>query len=136
MYQPKIREELIPRLYRMAKARRMPMTRVLSELVEAAVDKFEGVEGVSEPAADYQASRNAEPTQRRKGRKPFSKPELQGSRWRRALGIAKVLFADQGYHTRYLEEIEAFLNAHAHRIAEPSGEGKGGEGWGTADAIA
>jgi len=27
-------------------------------------------------------------------------------RWLRALGIAKILFEDQGYHTRYLEEIE------------------------------
>jgi hypothetical protein len=27
-------------------------------------------------------------------------------RWLRALGIAKTLFEDQGYHTRYLEEIE------------------------------
>ena len=27
-------------------------------------------------------------------------------RWLRALEIAKILFEDQGYHTRYLEEIE------------------------------
>jgi hypothetical protein len=28
------------------------------------------------------------------------------SRWLRALDIAKILFEDQGYHTRYLDEIE------------------------------
>jgi hypothetical protein len=30
-------------------------------------------------------------------------------RWQRALGIAKILFEDQGYHTAYLEEIEEAL---------------------------
>lgn len=30
-------------------------------------------------------------------------------RWLRALEIAKILFEDQGYHIRYLEEIEHFL---------------------------
>ena len=35
--------------------------------------------------------------------------ELRAARWLRALGIAKILFEDQGYHTRYLEEIEQFI---------------------------
>jgi len=30
-------------------------------------------------------------------------------RWLRALGIAKILFKDQGYHTLYLEGIEKFI---------------------------
>jgi hypothetical protein len=30
-------------------------------------------------------------------------------RWLRALGIAKILFEDQGYHSIYLEEIENFI---------------------------
>jgi|GEM_PF-1244336 len=30
-------------------------------------------------------------------------------RWLRALGIAKILFEDQGYHTLYLEEIKDFI---------------------------
>lgn len=34
---------------------------------------------------------------------------LQKKRWLRALEIAKILFEDHGYHTRYLEEMEAFL---------------------------
>ena len=55
MYQPKIREDLIPRLYRAAKACRQPMTRLVSELLEAALAELEGAgESVSEPLADYQ----------------------------------------------------------------------------------
>ena len=30
-------------------------------------------------------------------------------RWLRALGIAKILFEDQGYHSMYLEGIENFI---------------------------
>jgi hypothetical protein len=30
-------------------------------------------------------------------------------RWLRALGIAKILFEDQGYHCLYLENIENFI---------------------------
>jgi hypothetical protein len=33
----------------------------------------------------------------------------QLTRWLRALEIAKILFEDEGYHTAYLEEIEAFI---------------------------
>jgi hypothetical protein len=34
---------------------------------------------------------------------------LQIKRWLRALNLAKILFEDQWYHTRYLEEIELFI---------------------------
>jgi len=34
-------------------------------------------------------------------------------RWLRALGIAKILFEDQGYHTLYLEEIKDFIRREA-----------------------
>src|SRR5262245_20599329 len=37
MYTPKIRADLIPRLYRAAKARKIPMTRLVSEIVAAAL---------------------------------------------------------------------------------------------------
>ena len=37
MYTPKIREDLIPRLYHAAKARKIPMTRLVSEIVAAAL---------------------------------------------------------------------------------------------------
>ncbi len=32
-------------------------------------------------------------------------------RWLRALRIAEILFEDQGYHTRYLEEIENVIRS-------------------------
>ena len=61
MYQPKIREDLIPRLYRLARARGIPMTALVSELVEAALQRIEEdaiAEGVSElPAKDYKTPR-------------------------------------------------------------------------------
>jgi hypothetical protein len=41
MYTPKIREDLIPRLYRAAKARKIPMTRLVSEIVAVALAHFE-----------------------------------------------------------------------------------------------
>ena len=66
MYQPKIREDLIPRLYRMARARGIPMTRLVSELLEAALEQLErGGEGVSDPPVDYEAQRHST----RKGRR-------------------------------------------------------------------
>ena len=37
MYSPPIREELIPPLYRLAKARRVPMTRLVSDILAAAL---------------------------------------------------------------------------------------------------
>lgn len=43
------------------------------------------------------------------GRHRLSEVELQAGRWLRALGIAKILFEEEGYHTHYLEELEQFL---------------------------
>lgn len=37
---------------------------------------------------------------------------LQRKRWLKALGIARILFEEDGYHTAYLDEIEAFLRQH------------------------
>ena len=37
MYSPQIREALIPPLYRLAKARRIPMTRLVSDILAAAL---------------------------------------------------------------------------------------------------
>jgi len=34
---------------------------------------------------------------------------LKLRRWLKALAIAKILFEEEGYHTRFLEEIEAFV---------------------------
>ena len=41
MYQPKIREDLIPRLYCLARARGIPMTTLVSELLEGALERLE-----------------------------------------------------------------------------------------------
>jgi hypothetical protein len=41
MYTPKIREDLIPRLYRAAKARKVPMTKLVTTLVETALAQVE-----------------------------------------------------------------------------------------------
>ena len=35
--------------------------------------------------------------------------DLTIPRWLRALTLAKILFEDEGYHTRYLEEIEEYI---------------------------
>ena len=41
MYSPKVREDLVPRLYRAAKACRMPMTRLVAAFVEAGLARLE-----------------------------------------------------------------------------------------------
>src|SRR5262245_34978244 len=41
MYTPKIRADLIPRLYRAAKARKVPMTKLVTALVETALAQVE-----------------------------------------------------------------------------------------------
>jgi hypothetical protein len=41
MYSPQIREDLIPPLYRLAKARRVPMTRLVSAILAAALAKVQ-----------------------------------------------------------------------------------------------
>jgi hypothetical protein len=49
----------------------------------------------------------------------LSLEELQERRWMRALEIAKICFESEGYHTRYLDEIEHFIREHRN------GKGKG-----------
>ncbi len=41
MYSPKIDEELIPRLYRLRKLRRIPMTRLVNEILREAIAEME-----------------------------------------------------------------------------------------------
>ena len=48
----------------------------------------------------------------------LSPQELQKGRWLKALGIAKICFSSEGYHTRYLEEIEHFINEHGNGKGE------------------
>jgi hypothetical protein len=66
MYQPKIREDLIPRLYLLAKARKLPMTRLVAQLLEAALTQEEHEDiAVKEPPAGYRRG----PAPRTKGGK-------------------------------------------------------------------
>jgi hypothetical protein len=41
MYSPKIDEELIPRLYRLRKLKKMPMTRLVNGILENAISELE-----------------------------------------------------------------------------------------------
>ena len=50
MYSPKLRADLIPRLYRLARAGEVPMTRLVNQLLEESIAELEqGVETISEP---------------------------------------------------------------------------------------
>jgi hypothetical protein len=66
MYSPQIREDLIPPLYRLAKARRVPMTRLVSEILAAALAevRVEAVAVVEERVSEVQRTvyRVVEPT--------------------------------------------------------------------------
>jgi hypothetical protein len=42
MYSPKIKEELIPKIYRLAKARGIRMTSLVNEILRKALDEGEG----------------------------------------------------------------------------------------------
>ena len=41
MYSPKIDEELIPRIYRLGKLKKMPMTRLVNEILQKACSEME-----------------------------------------------------------------------------------------------
>ncbi len=41
MYSPKIDEELIPRIYRLGKLKKMPMTRLVNEILQRALSEME-----------------------------------------------------------------------------------------------
>jgi tRNA G18 (ribose-2'-O)-methylase SpoU len=88
VYSPKIAEDLVPKLYRLAKAHGIPMTRVVDGILRKALDGA----GHSGTVAKLDAAR-----------------AKKVKNWLKALAIAKVLFEEEGYHTRFLEQIEAFL---------------------------
>jgi hypothetical protein len=49
VYQPKIRDDLIPRLYRLAKSLNIPMTRLVNHILEHGIVRVEeGAEHVSD----------------------------------------------------------------------------------------
>jgi hypothetical protein len=45
MYSPRIDEELIPRLYRLRKLKKMPMTRLVNEILRSVLPALEEEEG-------------------------------------------------------------------------------------------
>ena len=45
MYSPKIKEELIPRIYRLGKLKKVPMTRLVNEILQRALLELEEKEG-------------------------------------------------------------------------------------------
>jgi hypothetical protein len=45
MYSPKIDEELIPRLYRLGKLKKVPMTRLVNEILQRGLLEMEEKEG-------------------------------------------------------------------------------------------
>ena len=61
MYSPKIREDLIPQLYRFAKRLEMPMTSLVNALLTHGIERVEqGIENVSEPpASEYPRKQRA-----------------------------------------------------------------------------
>ncbi len=44
MYSPKIDEELIPRIYRLGRLRKLPMTRLVNEILQRRLSEMEGEE--------------------------------------------------------------------------------------------
>ena len=63
MYSPKIDEELIPRLYRLRKLRKIPMTRLVNEILEKAVSEMErkdlvNITGIDRDYSDEKSSRD------------------------------------------------------------------------------
>lgn len=49
MYSPKIKEELIPILYQMAKAKKTRMTTLVNEIIRKGLNEMEGMDGRPEP---------------------------------------------------------------------------------------
>jgi len=125
MYQPEIADEHVQKLYRLAKMLNMPMTRLVNQLLEHGMARLEqGVENVSEPVSgayeEKRPQRNDHPQAGIKPKSPkarsrLTKDQRQRARWIRALAIAKILFEEEGYHTRYLEEIKQRI-VHAEAL--------------------
>lgn len=45
MYSPKISEELIPKLYRLAKSKGVKMTALVNEIIQKAINETESIDG-------------------------------------------------------------------------------------------
>ena len=62
MYSPKIDEELIPRLYRLRKLKKIPMTRLVNEILRSTLPELEEEQGKKEPACSNTDKTNARRT--------------------------------------------------------------------------
>ena len=68
MYSPKISQDLIPKLYRLAKAGNIPMTELVNQLITEGIARLEqAAENVNEPSTplDPRKSRGTKSTRRR-----------------------------------------------------------------------
>lgn len=72
VYSPKIAEDLVPRIYKLAKARDIPMTRLVDEMLRKELDRADAGKHLK--------------------RDPLRTKEFK--RWLKALAIAKVLFQE------------------------------------------
>lgn len=61
MYSPKISEELVPFLYRLAKARRMPMTRLVDGIIRQALASNTLTQGYPTTSSQTGIRESAEP---------------------------------------------------------------------------
>ena len=59
MYSPRIDEELIPRLYRLRKLRKMPMTRLVNGILRSVLPALEEEEGKKKFACSNTEKANA-----------------------------------------------------------------------------
>jgi hypothetical protein len=62
MYSPKIDEELIPRLYRLRKFKKMPMTRLVNDILRSGLPALEEEERKKEIACSNIETANARTT--------------------------------------------------------------------------
>ena len=75
MYSPKIGDDLIPQLYRLAKGLNMPMTRLVNALLAHGIARVEqGIEKVNDILADEYPRKK-----RTKRRAQYGKPDRKSS---------------------------------------------------------
>lgn len=58
MYSPKINEKLIPRLYRLRRLKKIPMTRLVNQMISAVLPELEKEEGL--PGAEAEPNDGTE----------------------------------------------------------------------------
>ncbi len=77
MYSPKIKEELIPILYQMAKAKKTRMTTLVNGILKKVIDEMEGAESQSKESVNVAACSEEMAGISKKGRKRMSGEQAQ-----------------------------------------------------------